>query len=239
MADEKEISTMRVITKAVLNIASLTWLAVTSYQYEGAIALCKGDQTAKDAEKQTLSFDQQLMTIFNKQYATQSANLQFLQSSLQPTIAAGGTGYTPEQLAAQRTGATDTDSEAFQSAQAALNNEISQQSGGAKLTGVAGATTEADAALLNAEAQKQSSDQNAITTNNANLQQSNYWNAVNALNGVAAQNNPLGYAQSSNGAGSTITGLSQAFTASNQSQILGALGGIAGGAGTALAGAKL
>jgi hypothetical protein len=63
---------------------------------------------------------------------------------------------------------------------------------------------------------------------------------VNALNGVAAEENPLGYASASSTAGGTVAGLSQAVTASNQSQLLGALGGIVGGAagglGTAIGG---
>jgi hypothetical protein len=227
---------VRVITKAVLDIESLKWLEVESYEYQGAPALCKGDSTAKQEEEATASFDTSLQQIFQQQYATQASQLKFLQSQFEPTIQNGGQGYTPEQLASMRTGATDANAQAYQDAQAALNNEESQASGGSKLTGVAGANTEADAALLNQEAITQAGSQEQITAQNANLQTENYWNSVNALNGVAAQENPLGYAGESSTAGGTVASLGNTVTSANSSPLLGALGGIVGGVGGGLAG---
>ena len=167
--------------------------------------------------------------------------MDYLNSQLRPIVQGGGQGYTPAQLAAQRTGATDTNSEQYQNAQAQLNNLATQQSGGSKLTGVAGATTEMNAALLNQEAQVQAASQNAITTNNANLQQSNYWNAINALNGVAAEQNPLGYSSAATSAANASSTASQANTAHIQAtnsfgSVMGALGGAMSGAGTAIGG---
>ena len=89
-------------------------------------------------EKEEISFDTTLQGIFSQQYAQQSANLQFLNGQLEPEIK-NPTGYTPTQLANLRTNATDTNSEQYQNAEQALNNEVSQNSGGSKLTGVAGA----------------------------------------------------------------------------------------------------
>lgn len=239
MAPKEEVP-MRIITRAVLDIETNQWLTVESYEYNGAIALCKGDSVAKEEEQQTATFDQSLMQIFQSQYATQSSQLNFLSSQLEPAISEGGQGYTPQQLASMRTSATDTNSQEYQAAQQALQNQTSQASGGSKLTGVAGANVEADAALANQEAIQQSSSQNQITQANANLQQTNYWNSVNALNGVAAQENPLGYAGASSNAGGTVAGLGNTVTNANQSQLLGALGGIVGGvatgAGTAIGG---
>lgn len=211
-------------------------LSSTTVRYSGPWSLAKGDSTAKETEEQTASFDQSLMNIFQSQYSTQQSQLKYLQGQLQPIINEGGQGYTAQQLASMRTSATDANSNAYQSAQAALNNNISQASGGSKLTGVAGANVQSDAALLNQEAQVQAGSQNQITQANANLQQQNYWNAINALNGVAAEENPLGYAGASSTAGGTVGGLSQAFTQSNQSQILGALGGAVGGVAGSVAG---
>lgn len=208
----------------------------TRVPYVGMWADAKGDNVAKTAEVQQQQFDASLMQIFQSQYATQQSQLSYLQKQLQPGIDAGGIGYRPDELAAMRTSATDTNAAQFQNAQDALNNQVSQNSGGSKLTGVAGATTEADAALLNSEAQTQSASQQAITAANANLRQSNYWNSINALNGVAAEENPLGYASSATSGTGAVANASQAFTASNQSQLLGALGGIAGGVGSALGG---
>lgn len=222
---------MRITVNPCLDLETLLWVSSDGvYDYAGPLALFKGDKTVKAAETSQQTFDASLQNIFTQQYATQKSNLDYLTSKLKPQIDAGGTGYTPEQLASMRTGATDTNSAQFQAAQAALQNSISQRSGGSKLTGVSGASTEADAALLNSAAQTEAGSQEKITADNANLQQSNYWNAINTLNGVAAQNNPLGYASSATAGTGAVANASQAYTSSNQSQLLGALGGIAGGA---------
>jgi hypothetical protein len=198
------------------------------------------DKSQVALENEELSFDTTLQNLMQQQYSNQSAQLKFLQGQLEPEISAGGQGYTPAQLAAQRTGATDTNAQQYEQAQEALNNQITDASGGSKLTGVAGATTEADAQLLNAEAQTQAASQENITQNNANLQQQNYWNSINALNGVAAQENPLGYASAANGASEASSAASQAnsqhIQATSSSFLGGALGGLFGGAGTAAAG---
>ncbi len=228
---------MRITINPVLDMETLRWVSNDGiYDYDGFVLAFKGDSTAQAEETATANFDNSLMQIFQSQYKTQQSQLSYLQNKMQPIINAGGTGYTADQLAALRTGATDTNAQQFQNAQAALNNQVSQASGGSKLTGVSGAVAESDAALLNAEAQTQSASQNQITEANANLQQQNYWNAINVLNGVAAQENPQSYASESNASGGTVAGLSGAVTAANQSQLLGALGGIAGGIGGALGG---
>lgn len=207
-----------------------------SFEWIGPVALCKGDDTAKQAEKNQMVFDQQLMTIFQAQYATQKSQLDYLNNKMRPIIDNGGTGYTPQQLAAMRTSVTDSNSKQFQNAQDALNNQLVQSGGGSKLSSVAGNKVEADAALLSASAAQQAQGQEAVTGQDAQLKQVNYWNAINALNGVASQTNPLGYASAATSGTNAVANASQAVTAANQSQILGALGGIAGGVGSALGG---
>lgn len=228
---------MRIITEAVLDMVTLEWVSVRSVEYFGPIALCKGDPVAKEEEQSQANFTNTLNSIFQQQYATQQSQLQYLQKQLQPQLT-NPQGYTPTQLTSLQTNATDTNSQQFQNAEKALNNTISQQAGGSKLAGVAGATIQEQAALQNAEAQTQAASQQQIQQQNAQLQQQNYWNAVNALNGVATQENPLGYAGATTDTANSVTGLSQAVTASNQSQLLGALGGVVGGVGSALAGTK-
>jgi len=182
-----------------------------------------------------MQFDQQLMQIFQQQYSNQTSVLNFLKGQLQPQIT-NPTGYDTATLNAMRTSATDADSEAFQNAQQTLNAKDAEQLGGSDVL-PSGVSSQLQAALLNQEAQTKAADQNQITVNNANLAEQNKWAAVNALNGVAAQVNPLGYANSATEGSNAVSNLSQAVTASNQSQLLGALGGIAGGVGSALGGA--
>lgn len=205
------------------------------YEYRGNVALLKGDKTASAAEVSQASFDQSLQAIFQSQYATQKSQLDYLTSKLKPMVE-NPTGYSAQDLAAMRTGATDTNSEQYKNAQAALNNEISQASGGSKLVGVAGANVQADAALAAAAANQEATSQENITGQNEALKNSNYWNAINALNGTAAEQNPLGYANSATSGSNAVSNLGQTVNAANQSQLLGALGGIAGGVGTAIAG---
>ena len=214
----------------------------TSVEYDGVWEFCGGgspDPTAVAEEKSQAAFDTTLQQIFSEQYASQSAQLKYLQGQLEPIINEGGQGYTPEQLAAQRTSATDVNSQQFQNAQDVLQNSETQASGGSKLTGVAGANTEAEAGLLNAEAQTQAASQENITQTNAQLQQQSYWNSINALNGVAAQENPLGYAGSASSAAGAAASDSQANSAhikATSSPIWGAIGGALSGAGTAAGG---
>jgi hypothetical protein len=230
---------MRIYTKIILQMTDdptvYLPVAAVSYSYDGPVVLCKGDSTAQASEQSQASFDNTLQQIFQQQYQSQTAQLNYLKNQLQPQIT-NPSGYSPAELAALRTSASDTNATQYQNAQTALNNQISQQSGGSKLVGVSGATTEADAGLLNAEAQQEANSQNQITQQNAQLKQANYWNSINALNGVAAQANPLGYANSSTSGSGAVAGLSQANSAANQSQLLGALGGVASGAGSALGG---
>lgn len=194
----------------------------------GKVDLCKGDSVAKQQEQQQLQFNTQLMGIFQQQFTKQSAVLDYLKGKLQPIIDAGGTGYSKEALTAMRTGATDQLSTAYQNAQRTLNNTENARNGGSDLP--SGVNAQLDAALLHSEATDKAGAQNTITLNNENLKQSNYWNAMNVLSGnVSQQFNPLGYAGAYNQGSGNVAGLSQAVTASQQSGLMGALGGIAGG----------
>jgi hypothetical protein len=203
-------------------------------------------QVTLQSSQQELAFQQQLMTLFQQQFSNQQNVLNFLQGTIKPEIAQAqaGEGYSPEALAAMRTTATDTTSSQFQNAQAALNQEL-KTSGSANVP--SGVTVGADAALLAQEAQTQAGGQNQITIANATQAQNNFWNSINALNGVSAQINPLGYGSEASGAGGTIAGLSNsqsslqnAITNANNSSFFGRLGGAFGSAlGGGLAGSLL
>src|SRR5262249_33462669 len=142
-------------------------------------------------------------------------------------------GYSPDALAAMKTNATDTIASQYQKAGQAVRNQRFVN-GGENLP--SGVNDMQDEALAGAQASDTAGALENIDVQNETLKQQNYWNAVNALSGNAAQFNPNGTAANANGAGNTTANLSQAYKASTSSQLLGALGGIAGGAGTALAG---
>lgn len=197
-----------------------------SFNYDGPIALCKGDSTAKKAEQQQAAFNTQLMSVFQQQFATQKNTLDYLKAKMQPMID-NPTGLSAEGLAAARTANTDQYSAAYQNAQQALNRKM-VTAGESELPSGVGA--QLNAALFNAEAADKATGQNQITMQNEQLKQQNYWNAVNALSGVATQNNPLGYANSATAGSGAVANLSQAVTAANGPGWGSIVGGIAGGA---------
>lgn len=203
------------------------------FNYDDTVALCKGDDVAKKQEADQAAFNTQLMASYQTQFSKQGAILDFLKGKLQPMID-HPTGYTPEALAAMRTSASDNLSTSYDNANKALQNR-QFAAGGRDLP--SGVNAQISGSLAQAEASDKAAAQNTVTLNDENLKESNYWNAMNVLSGnVAGQYNPIGYANSVSSGSNAVAGLSQAVTASNQSQLLGALGGIAGGVGSAFAG---
>jgi hypothetical protein len=206
------------------------------YDYIGPVAFCKGDSVAKAQESSQAAFNTQLQSTFATQFSAQQKVLTYLQGKLQPMIDKP-TGYDAATLTAMRTSSTDQTSAAYQNAQKTLQNRATQMNGGSDLP--SGTQDQLQAALLQSEASDKASGQNAITVQNANLANSNYWNSVNALGGQAATMNPLGYAGAATSGSGAVAGLSQAYTASQGPGVMGLLGSLAGGAGTALSGSKL
>jgi len=195
----------------------------------------KGDSTLKAQEQAQANFTNTLMQSYKQQFGQQSQILSFLTGKLQPMIN-NPTGFSPEALTAMRTGATENTATSYGQAEQALHAQEAARGGNGLPSGV-DAQLEAENANQGAALNAQS--QNQITLQNEQLKQQNYWNAVNALSGNAAQYNPTGYAGQATSGSEAVGNLGTAYKNSQSSQLLGALGGIAGGAGTALAGAKL
>src|SRR6185437_8371671 len=100
-----------------------------------------------------------------------------------------------------------------------------------------GVTTGADLALLESESQSKAGAQRDITLADEQQANSNLFNAANVLNGVAAQDNPLGYASEVTGGSGAVAGLGdaqsnlqKAITEANNNSFFGKItSGIAGG----------
>lgn len=194
--------------------------------------------------QQTMAFDQQLQQLFQKQYGTQQTQLDFLNSVLKPVVAnaQAGNGMSPAELAALRTSTTDQLSTQEQHAQAALNQTL-KSSGDSNVP--SGVTVGANAALANQEFQANANAQNSITIANAQQANSNLFNAVGALSGVAQQENPNALQSGALEGGSTVAGLGSAqsglqnsITQANANSFFGKLGSsFASGLGGGLSGA--
>lgn len=219
---------MRITINPVYDIETFVLLEHGG-QYECAdVSYCKGDPTARAAEQQQMTFDQQLMGIFQRQYGAQSQITKYLSGQLEPIISKGGQGMSPEALAAARTQATDTLSNQFQGAQRAIN--ATQQRGLPS-----GVNAQVSGSLMAQQAEAQAAGQNQITAQNEALKQANYWNSIDALSGNAAQINPLGYAGSATSGGNTVAGLSQANTQASGPGLGAIFGGILSGGAQGLA----
>lgn len=202
-------------------------------------------QTQLESSQQQQQFDSQLMSIFQKQYATQSGTLNYLQGQLKPIIAQSeaGQGMSDAALNAMRTSATDQLSSQFQGAQAALNQNETSQMGGTNVL-PSGTQGQLEAGLLTNEAQQKASTQNQITQYNQSLATSNLWNSFNVMSGTAAQMNPLGYASgATSGTGAVASGssaqgsLQNSINSSYGSGLFGSLAtGLGNGAGDTLGG---
>lgn len=211
-----------------------TWtLTVERYIAEGrSVSGGKGDQTAKASEEQSLALQKQMADLFTKQYGDQSQITKFLTSKLEPIIN-NPQGYGGAAEAALRTSAADNVATNYENAQKALQTEQFAKGGRDLPSGV---NAQIDAQLAAARAGDAASAQTGITLQNENLKQQNFWDAINGLSGNAQIINPQSYAAGSSSAAGAGAQSGQLYQSSRQSQLLGALGGVAGGAGAALAG---
>ena len=229
---------MFISTKAIYQLIGNDYVLVSreGYEYDGPLDVCKGDSVAQQAEASQASFDSDLQGIFTQQFASQQNTLNLLKNTLTPQLT-NPTGYSATQLATQRTGASDVVAAQYQDAQKQMQNNQAVRAGSAGLP--SGVNAQINASLASQAAQTEAGAQNQITQQNANLQQQNYWNAVNGLNGIAAQENPLGYAGAATSGSGAVSNLSNAVTASMGPSAGSILGGVVGAAGTALGGGSL
>jgi hypothetical protein len=193
-----------------------------------------GDSTAKQAEQTQAQLTQQLVNMMQTQFGKQSAVTDLVTKTLEPMLT-NPEGYDPATLAALRTSATEQNAAAYAHAKQAAQN-VSFTQGGRELP--SGVNDQIQSILSSNEASNQANSQDKITLANEQQKQQNFITALNGLNGVATQLNPIGYANSADSSGNATANLSNAVTNSQQSGLLNAL--ISGGAsvGAAFAGRK-
>ncbi len=228
---------MKIYSEIVLQmneqIDEYTLISQISAEYCGPVVLCKGDSTAKAAEQQQMAFNAQLMSVFQQQYANQQGILNFMKPFLQDQIM-NPKGFSDAQMTTLQSQAKENAAASFQNATQAAQERMATEGNLSSLpSGVAAQIT---GGLSTAEAAQEAGAQQNIQLANAAQQQQNYWNAFNALNGVAAQENPVAFAGAANQGGDTVANLSNAVTNSQQSGWLNALLGGVAGAGSAFLG---
>lgn len=180
------------------------------------------------------AFYQQLSNEYSQVFGQQQSALKQLQSNLSPILNAGPNqnGFSQAETTSLNTSAKDQVATNYQQAQQAVQGQFANQGGG-NVYVPQGAETQLAGQFASSAAQQLSTEQNQITQAGFNAGSQNYWNAENALNGVAAQYNANGTAGAANSAGSEVGQTAQDITQSNNgwmNAVGGALGGIGGAA---------
>jgi hypothetical protein len=191
-----------------------------------------GDKTLSNTEKSQADFTNTLHDAFKSQFGARKGTLDFLTGTLTDSVK-NPQGMTPEALAAARTQATQQTAGDFDNAQKAVQGKFAARGGSSLPSGV---DEQVLGSLAGAGATEQSNAQNNITLENERQRQQNYWNSVSGLQNVAQQEDPNGLASNATNAADSTATLGSAYKSSQSSQLLGVLGSIAGGAGTALGG---
>lgn len=214
------------------------WTAtVEQYLREGrTVSGGKVDQTAKDAEKAQAGFTNTLQQAFKVQFAKQQGVLDFLRGKLEPGIS-NPQGFDQATKTALQSNAIENNAVAFQNATKAEQAQAASHGDGSSLP--SGVQEQIQGQIAGAAAGQKAGALNTIQLEDAQLKNQNYWNSVNALNGVSAQVNPLGYAGDANAGSNSVADLSNAVSTSQKSGFWNTLGNsFAGALGGSLGGVK-
>lgn len=172
-----------------------------------------GDKTLRDTERSQADFSKTLQGAFKTQFGARSKTFDFLTQTLTNNIN-NPQGMSPEALAAARTQATERTAGSFDQATKAVQGKMAAH-------GTNGLPSGVDAQILGslsaAGAHDQASAQNDITLQNEDMKQKNYWNSVQDLEGVTAQQDPNGLAGGATSAADSVASLGSAYNTSKQS----------------------
>lgn len=192
--------------------------------------------TSQDAMNQEFGLQAQLRNAFKTEYGNQSAIYNALTQTFRPLLAAGPNqyGFSPGEQAALSSGALQNAALSGEQAKAATDSAIA---GGDSLGLPSGAQDALNAQINESTAQNNADVQDQIRQAGYAQGHQNFLNAASALGGVAAGENPLGYAAQSTNANKVLQSLDVPTANSlNQSSVGPLLGGLVGGALDALTG---
>lgn len=183
-------------------------------------------------QQQQAQFYSTLTQSYQQQFANQNAILQTLQTSYAPILQGGPNqyGFSAAEDSALRTQATETTTAGFANALTAQEESTAARGGGNESL-PSGAETAIEANIRGQAAATEAGQQLGITQAGYQQGRQNYWQAANALGGVAGLENPTGYISGANTAGENAfksADIINSETISPWGAIGGALGGVAG-----------
>ena len=228
---------MRIFTKLQLEWDGekyvTDWANSEWHEYDGPIAECKGG--ASDAEKQSLANQTALFKTLSSDLSTtfgaQQSILNNLTAGWTPIFQAGINqyGFSPAEDSALRTQADTGVANNYQQARRATGETLAAVGGGNTFL-PNGATAQLNAQNANAAAGQRSGENLGITQAGYETGRQNYLAAANALSGVSAQENPLGYAGAAGNANNSAFNMADTINKENQANSpWGSIGGILGG----------
>lgn len=225
-----------IATKLDIDIATGEVLSREGYWYDGPVAECKGAGPAQEQQQRDqAAFATTLASDYEKQFGTSSAITNSLHATLAPIIQAGPNqyGFSNAQDAVLRTQASAGTSTAFRNAKQSLGDTQASQGGGDEFL-PSGVKDQQQQDLAVAAANKESSDQLAITGSGYDTGRKQFDTAVGQDEGLVSLLNPSGYA----GATTNASGLASSSAATNKQMDdagspWGTIGGILAGAASA------
>jgi hypothetical protein len=203
--------------------------------------MCGPSSQEKQLEASEASFDQTLQSDYAQTFAQNQEILGNLNSVLQPIVNAGPSqqGYSPQELAALNTQATDASAQAYnEETQQAASQENAAGGGTSFLP--SGVNAQLNASIASAAENNLSQEKLGITQANYAQGTQNWQTALAGEENVAGQQNPLGYAGQTTSANSTAFGEANTIQQEENQEESDIIGGVAQGAlGIATGGASL
>ncbi len=224
---------MEIITKLVLDWETGAVLERESYQYEGAVALCKGASSEQESQaKITSQFASKLMDTFTESFGESKAIMQSLNTTMSKLIHAGAT-----EEVALRTQASEGTAKEFESALKAQKT-ASASAGGGNVYLPSGAEAQLESGIYQSAAAKEAEQQLGVTKTMADVNRQIYGTVLGAQGQLfdTSSKNALQIAQlglgGSEAASTAQSDITKANQAGSWTSVLGGL--VGGGIGKAL-----
>ena len=199
--------------------------------------MCGGPSaTQKELQQEEADFYKTQIDAYNKAYGNFTQIQNALNQQFAPILAAGPgqMGYTPTELNALRTQATEGTAQGYAAAQRALQQRIAAQGGGTSNVNItSGGSQKLQGDLAAAAARESSSENLGITTSGYDLGRTLWNTAIQGEENLAAGWNPNTFSGSTVNAGSAASSMANTITQQQNSvwgSVLGALGGVAANA---------
>lgn len=222
-----------IATKLDIDIATGEVLSREGYWYDGPVAECKGAGPAQEQQqKDQAAFATTLASDYEKQFGKESAITDSLHATLAPIINAGPNqyGFSNAEDATLRTQASAGTSTAFRNAKQSLGDTQASQGGGDEFL-PSGVKTQQQQDLAVAAANKEASDQLAITGSGYDTGRKRFDTAVGADENLASLTNPVAYAGATTASSSVASNSANEIQkANNAASPWTTVGGILGGA---------